>query len=42
MTNAYRISDGKPNGSRSRGRPRRTFDDNIDKDLKEIGCEDVY
>jgi hypothetical protein len=36
MRNAYRILVGKPEGKRSRGRPRRRWVDNI-MDLREIG-----
>jgi hypothetical protein len=34
--NAYRISVGKPEGKRTLGRPRRTWEDNIGLDLREI------
>jgi hypothetical protein len=35
--NAYRILVGKPEGKRTLGRPRRTWEDNIRMDLREIG-----
>jgi len=35
----YRILVGKPEGKRPLGRPRRRWDDNIEMDLKEVGCE---
>jgi hypothetical protein len=35
--NAYRLLVGKPEGRRPLGRPRRTWVDNIKKDLLEIG-----
>jgi hypothetical protein len=37
MRNAYRILVGKPEGTRRLGIPRRTWGDNIKKDLKEVG-----
>ena len=37
--NAYRVLVGKPEGKRPLGRPRRRWEDNIQMDLKEIGCE---
>ena len=37
----YRISVGKPEGSRSLGRPRRRWEDNIKMDVQEVGCEDM-
>jgi hypothetical protein len=37
--NAYRILVGKPEGSRSLGRPRCRWADNIKMDLREIGCD---
>jgi hypothetical protein len=36
--NAYRIFMGKPEGKRSLGRSRHRWDDNIKKDLREVGC----
>ena len=35
----YRILVGKPEGKRPLGRPRRRWDDNIEMDLTEVGCE---
>ena len=29
---------GKPEGKRPLGRPRRTWEDNIEMDLQEVGC----
>jgi hypothetical protein len=34
---AYRALVGKPEGSRPLGRPRRTWEDNIKMDLREVG-----
>jgi hypothetical protein len=34
----YRILVGKPEGKRPLGRPRRRWEDNIKKDLQEVGC----
>jgi hypothetical protein len=34
--NAYRILMGKPEGSRSLGRPRRRWVDNIKRDIRKI------
>jgi hypothetical protein len=34
---AYRVLLGKPEGSRSHGRHRRRWDDNIEMDLQEMG-----
>jgi hypothetical protein len=34
---AYRILVGSPEGRRPLGRPRRRWDDNIKKDLQEVG-----
>jgi hypothetical protein len=34
----YRVLVGKPEGKRSLGRPRRRWEDNINMDLKEVGC----
>ena len=33
--------DRKPEGKRPLGRPRRRWDDNINTDLKEVGCGGV-
>jgi hypothetical protein len=41
MRNVYKILDGKPEGKRPIGRPRRTWDDNIRTDLRETGWEGV-
>jgi hypothetical protein len=38
---AYNILDGRPEGRRPLGRPRRRWEDNIKMDLREIGFEDV-
>jgi hypothetical protein len=35
------IFDGKPEGKRPLGRPRRRWEDNIGMDLREIGWEVV-
>jgi len=34
----YRVSVGKPEGSRPLGRPRRRWEHNIKMDLHEVGC----
>jgi hypothetical protein len=39
--NAYRLLMGKPEGTRSLGRPRRRWVDNIRMDLGEVGWGDV-
>jgi hypothetical protein len=41
MRNEYKISVEKPEGKRPLGRPRRRWKDNIRKDLREMGWEDV-
>jgi hypothetical protein len=41
MRNAYSISAGKPEGKRPFGRFRRTWEDNIRMDLREVGWEGV-
>jgi hypothetical protein len=38
---AYRILVGKPDGKRPLGRRRRRWEDNIKKDLREIGWGDM-
>jgi hypothetical protein len=38
---AYSILDGKPEGKRSLGRQRRTWEDNIKTNLRERGWEGV-
>ena len=35
----YRVLVGKPEGKRPFGRPRLRWEDNIKKNLQEIGCE---
>jgi hypothetical protein len=37
--NAYRILVGNPEGKRPLGRPRHRWVDNIEIDLREIGCD---
>jgi ribosome biogenesis protein Nip4 len=37
----YRASVGKPDGRRPLRRPRRRWEDNIKKDLQEVGCGDM-
>ena len=37
--NAYRVLVGKPEGKRPLGRPRRRWEDNIRKDLREVSCD---
>jgi len=34
----YRVLVGKPEGKRPLGRPRRRWEENIKKDLQEVGC----
>jgi hypothetical protein len=34
----YRVLVGKPEGKRPLGRPRCRWEDNIRKDLQEVGC----
>jgi hypothetical protein len=41
MRNAYKILVGKPEGKGPLGRPRRRWEDDIRKDHKEIGWEDM-
>jgi hypothetical protein len=36
--NVYRRLVGKPEGKRPLGRPRRRWEDNISKDVRDIGC----
>ena len=38
---AYRVLEGKPEGKRPLGRPRRRWVDNIRMDLQEVGCGHV-
>jgi hypothetical protein len=35
---SYRVLMGKSEGKRPLGRPRRRWDDNIQRDLQEVGC----
>ena len=37
----YRVLVGKPEGKRPLGRHRRRWEDNIKKDLQEVGCGGV-
>ena len=37
--NAFRVLIGKPEGKRPLGRPRRGWEDNIEMDLREVGCD---
>jgi hypothetical protein len=39
--NVYRVLMGKPEGKRPLGRPRRTCEDGIKINLREIGCGSV-
>jgi hypothetical protein len=39
--NACRLLEGKPEGKRPIGRPRRRWVNNIRIDLGEVGCDDV-
>ena len=34
----YRVLEGKPEGKKPLGRPRRKWEDNIKMDLQEVGC----
>jgi hypothetical protein len=34
----HRVLVGKPGGKRPLGRPRRRWEDNIKRDLQEVGC----
>ena len=40
-SNAYRprVLVGKPEGKRPLGRPRRSWEDNVRMDLREVGCD---
>jgi len=40
-TGAYRVLEGKLEGKRQLGRPRRRWEDNIKGDLQEVGCGGV-
>jgi len=35
----YRVLVGKPEGKRQLGRPKSRWEDNIEMDLQEVGCE---
>ena len=35
----YRVLVGKPEGKRPLGRPRHRWEDNINIDIQEVGCE---
>jgi hypothetical protein len=35
----YRVLDGRPEGKRPLGRPRRRWEDNIKMDLREVGID---
>jgi hypothetical protein len=37
----YKVLAGKPDGKRPLGRPRRRWEDNINEDLQEMGCEGI-
>jgi hypothetical protein len=37
----YMVLVGKPEGKRQLGRPRRIWEDNINKALQEVGCGDM-
>jgi len=37
MRGVYRVLEGKPERKRPLGRPRRSWEDNIEIDLKEVG-----
>jgi hypothetical protein len=37
----YNVLVGKPEGKRPLGRLRRRWEDNIQMDLQEVGCEDM-
>jgi hypothetical protein len=39
--NAYKILTAKLEGKRPLERPRHRWEDNIRKDLREVGCENV-
>jgi hypothetical protein len=41
MRNANNIPDGKPEGKRPLGRPKRRWEDNIRMNLREIGWREV-
>jgi hypothetical protein len=35
----YRGLEGKPEGTKPLGKPRSIWDDNIKRDIQEVGCE---
>ena len=37
--NAYRVLVGKPEGKRPLGRLRRSWEENIKMDMREVGCD---
>jgi hypothetical protein len=41
MRNSYKILVGTPEGKEPLGRPRHRWKDNINKDFKETGCQDI-
>jgi hypothetical protein len=41
MRNAYKIVARKPDGKRLVGRPWNSCEDNVKKDRKDTGCDDV-
>jgi hypothetical protein len=42
VRNAYAVLVGKPEEKRPLGRPRHRWENNIEMDLKEIGCYDDW
>ena len=38
---AYKVLEGKPEGKKQLGRPKRRWEDNIEMDLQEVGCGDI-
>jgi hypothetical protein len=38
----YRVLDGRPEGKRPLGRPRRKWEDNIKMNLREIGIDGTW
>jgi hypothetical protein len=41
MRNSYKILAGELQGKRPRGRTRRRWEDNIETDIKDMGCDDA-
>jgi hypothetical protein len=41
MNNAYKMLVWKPEGKKPLGRLRHKWENNIEKELREIGCDDV-